>query len=92
MPTMTLTQAKSQLDHLVEERGIFHEPILITGHRHNAVLLTEEEWKTIQETLYLLSIPGMRESLIEGMKTPIEECEGVFPAHQYSASSGVSDL
>ena len=45
------------------------------GKRHNAVLLSEEDWAAIQETLYLLSIPGMRESIKKGLATPIEECE-----------------
>jgi len=74
MSTITLAQAKSQLDHFVEESGRSHQPILITGNRHNAVLLAEADWNAIQETLYLLSIPGMRKSLVEGMRTPLEEC------------------
>ena len=75
MSIITLAQAKSQLDHFVEESGRSHEPILIAGNHHNAVLLSEEDWKAIQETLYLLSISGMRESLVEGMRTPPEECD-----------------
>jgi PHD/YefM family antitoxin component YafN of YafNO toxin-antitoxin module len=51
-----------------------HEPVLITGKRGNAVLIAEEDWRAINETLYLLNIPGMRESIIEGMKTPLDEC------------------
>jgi prevent-host-death family protein len=72
---MTLAQAQSQLEQLIEESGTSHEPILITGKRHNAVLLSEEDWKAIQDTLYLLSIPGMRESIVEGMHIPPEECD-----------------
>jgi PHD/YefM family antitoxin component YafN of YafNO toxin-antitoxin module len=52
-----------------------HEPILITGKRNNAILVSEEDWRAINETLYLLSIPGMRESLVEGKNTPVEECD-----------------
>ena len=49
-------------------------PVLITGRRSNAVLIGEEDWQAIQETLYLLSIPGMRESIRKGMSTPVEDC------------------
>src|SRR5271167_1848702 len=52
-----------------------HEPVLITGPRSNAVLVGEEDWNSIQETLYLLSVPGMRESIAEGIATPIDRCE-----------------
>ena len=50
-----------------------HEPVVITGKRGNAVLLAEEDWNAINETLYLLSVPGMRESLIEGMQENLDE-------------------
>jgi len=52
-----------------------HEPLLITGHRSNGVLVTEEDWRDIQETLHLLSVPNMGESIRDGMTTPISECE-----------------
>jgi len=52
-----------------------HQPIIITGKRNNAVLLSEDDWRAVEETLYLLSVPGMRESIIAGMKTPLEECD-----------------
>jgi PHD/YefM family antitoxin component YafN of YafNO toxin-antitoxin module len=48
--------------------------VFISGKRRNAVLLSEEDWRSIQETLYLLSIPGMRESIVEGLKTPLSKC------------------
>jgi len=48
-----------------------HEPIQINGRRSNAVLISEEDYRSMQETLYLLSIPGMRESIVEGIKTPV---------------------
>ena len=60
---------------LIDEAAESHEPIQITGKRSNAVLLSAEDWRSIQETLYLLSIPGMRESLIKGMKTPLSKCK-----------------
>jgi PHD/YefM family antitoxin component YafN of YafNO toxin-antitoxin module len=52
-----------------------HEPIQITGKRGNAILISEDNWRAIQETLYLQSISGMKDSIIEGMKTPVDECD-----------------
>ena len=52
-----------------------HRPVQIIGRRHSAVLISEEDWRGIQETLYLTSIPGMRESIRDGMLTPVEECD-----------------
>lgn len=72
MKTITATKARSNFYRLIDETA--NEPIHISGKRNNAVLLSEEDWKSIEETLYLLSIPNMRESIIEGMKTPIEQC------------------
>ena len=74
MPTLTASEARAKLYRLIDEAASSHEPVLITGKRRNAVLISEEDWKAVQETLYLLSIPGMRESIREGMNTPIEEC------------------
>ena len=74
MTTLTVTQARSKLYKLVDELASSHKPIQITGKRHNAILLSEEDWRSIEETLYLLSIPGMRESIRKGLKTPIKEC------------------
>ena len=74
MPTLTATEARSKLYKLIDETASAHEPILITGKRGNAVLVSEEDWRAIQETLYLLNIPGMRESIREGLATSIEEC------------------
>ncbi len=74
MTTIKVGQARTKLGRLVDEAAASHEPILITGKRVNAVLLSEEDWRAIQETLYLLSVPGMRESLREGLQTPVEEC------------------
>ena len=75
MTTVAATHAKSRLPELIERVGQAHTPITITGKRSNAVLISEDDWNAIQETLYLVSIPGMRESLIEGMRTPLDECE-----------------
>jgi prevent-host-death family protein len=74
MTTLTASEARSKLYRLIDEAASTHTPILITGKRSNAVLISEEDWRAIQETLHLLSIPGMRESIREGLNTPIEEC------------------
>lgn len=74
MKTITVTKAREKLYKLLDEASISHEPIQITGKRANAVLISEDDWRAIQETLYLLSIPGMRESIREGLETPLEKC------------------
>ena len=74
MPTLTTTEARSKLYRLIDEAKTSHEPIVITGERGSAVLVSEDDWRSIQETLYLLNIPGMRESIRKGLATPIEEC------------------
>lgn len=74
MSTVTTSEARANLSRLIDEAASSHRPICITGKRHSAVLLSEEDWTSIQETLHLLSIPGMRESIKEGLTTPIEEC------------------
>ena len=75
MATLTVTEARAKLYKLIDEATDSHKPITITGKRSNAVLLSEEDWNSIQETLYLLSIPGMRESIREGIKTPLTKCK-----------------
>lgn len=70
----TVTDARSSLYRLVDQVADSHEPVHITGKRSSAVLVSEEDWRAIQETLYLCSIPGMRESILEGAKTPVDEC------------------
>ena len=75
MTTFNATEARSRLYSLIDEASQTHKPILITGKRGNAVLLAEEDWNAINETLYLASIPGMRESILEGMNTDTEECD-----------------
>ena len=73
MTTLTATDARANLYKLLDQVAQSHEPILITGKRANAVLISEDDWRAIEETLYLISVPGMRESIIEGMETPVEE-------------------
>ncbi|MES9910354.1 MAG: type II toxin-antitoxin system Phd/YefM family antitoxin [Candidatus Thiodiazotropha sp.] len=74
MTVLNATEARSKLYNLIDEASESRQPIVITGKRSNAVLISEEDWNAISETLNLLSIPGMRESIKEGMETPIEEC------------------
>ena len=70
MPVMTATEARAALYSLLDDVAASHEPVLITGKRNNAVLIAEEDWRAISETLFLLGIPGMRESIVEGMQNP----------------------
>lgn len=78
MTTLTASEARKNLYHLLDEAASQHEPIQITGKRHNALLISEEDWHAIQETLYLLSIPGMRRSIQQGLKMPIEKCSKIL--------------
>jgi prevent-host-death family protein len=71
MTSLPVTQARAQLYQLLDEAADSHEPIQITGKRSNAILISEADWRSIQETLYLLSIPGMRESIREGLAEPL---------------------
>ena len=73
MTTLTASEARTNLYRLIDEAASAHEPLLITGKRNNAVLMSESDWTAIQETLHLLSVPGIRESIIEGMNTPTKE-------------------
>ena len=75
MTIINITKARTKLYSLVDEAIQLHRPIVIAGKRGNAVLLAEEDWNSINETLYLLSIPRMRESIVDGMKTDLEECD-----------------
>ena len=75
MVTISASEARAKLYRLMDETAESHEPIVITGKRTNAVLVSEEDWSAIQETLFLLSVPGMRESVRAGMSTPVEECD-----------------
>lgn len=73
MTGITVTEARSNLYRLIDETAESHQPIIIMGKRNKAVLISEEDWSAIQETLYLLSVPGMRDSIREGMNTSEEE-------------------
>lgn len=73
--TMNASEARQKLYRLLDDTAAAHEPVRISGPRSNAVLIGEEDWNAIQETLYLLSIPGMRESIRRGLKTAVKECK-----------------
>jgi len=74
MTILNATEARSRLYSLIDEAAETHQPIVITGKRGNAVLVSEDDWNAIAETLHLLSVPGMRESIINGMNQDLSEC------------------
>ncbi|MGB2753714.1 MAG: type II toxin-antitoxin system Phd/YefM family antitoxin [Phycisphaerae bacterium] len=74
MANLTAREACRRLGALIEELAASHEPVHIIGKRANAVLVSEEDWRSIQETLHLLSIPGMRKSVCNGFRTPVRRC------------------
>jgi antitoxin YefM len=74
MQTLTVSEARTNLYRLIDETADSHQPIAISGKRNNAVLVSAEDWDAIQETLHLLSVPGMREAIKEGMAEPIVAC------------------
>jgi antitoxin YefM len=75
MTTVSATEARKQLYTLIDHVAESHEPVQITGKRGSAVLVGEDDWRAVQETLHLVSVPGMRESILEGMATPVEDLE-----------------
>jgi len=74
MTTLTATEARRSLYSLLDDVAESHKTIQITGKRHSAVLVSGEDWSAIQETLFLMAIPGMRTSIQEGLKTPLSKC------------------
>ncbi|MEQ8798933.1 MAG: type II toxin-antitoxin system Phd/YefM family antitoxin [Salinisphaeraceae bacterium] len=75
MGSLTASDARANLYRLIDETADSHEPVRITGKRNNAVLVSEADWNAVQETLYLLSVPGMRESIREGLAAPVSDCD-----------------
>ena len=73
MAVLTASDARANLYRLIDQANESHEPVIISGKRNNAVLISENDWKSIQETLFLSSIPGMKESIINGMKEPLSK-------------------
>jgi antitoxin YefM len=76
--TLNLAEEPYHLGQLLEETAHSHHPILIRCHNQNGVLISEQDWRSIEETLYLLSIPQMRESILAGLNTPVVECDSVI--------------
>ena len=74
MTTITATNARAQLYNLLDAVAASHAPVQITGRRAAGVLLSAEDWQAIQETLHLCSLPGMRASIVKGLKTPVQQC------------------
>ena len=74
MNTISVSKARKNLYRLIDETATAHDAVQITGRRNNAVLISGEDWSAIQETICLLSIPKMRESIIKGLKTPVKKC------------------
>lgn len=74
MKVLNVTQARKEIYHLLKQVSLDHQPIQITGKESTAVLVAEEDWRAINETLYLCSIKGMKESIIKGMNTDLKEC------------------
>ena len=74
MISIHTSEAQLRLADLIEEAELSHKPLILNGKKSNAVLISEEDWESVQETIYLLSIPNMRESIREGLSTPIAEC------------------
>ena len=72
MTTLSVTEARANLYKLIDDTSLNHEPVIITGKRSNAVLLAEDDWNAINETLHLLSVPGMRETILAGMQESID--------------------
>jgi prevent-host-death family protein len=73
--TISATEARKCLYKLVDDVSGSHEPVQITGKRGNAVLVGADDWRAVQETLYLVSIPGVREAIVEGMSAPVDACK-----------------
>lgn len=73
MTSISATEARKQLYKLVDDVQDSHEPVQITGKRGSAVLVSEDDWRAVQETLFLVSIHGMRESIVECMAMPVDE-------------------
>jgi antitoxin YefM len=74
MTTLTASEARANLYRLMDQAAESHQPITISGKRNDAVLISAEDWRAIQETLHLLAVPGMRESIKEGMAEPVGDC------------------
>jgi PHD/YefM family antitoxin component YafN of YafNO toxin-antitoxin module len=72
--TLTAAEASKRLDEVLDSLAESHEAVQIAGQRHCGVLVSEDDWRAIQETLFLASVPGMKESIVEGLRTPLDQC------------------
>jgi prevent-host-death family protein len=78
MNALSASEARANLYRLMDETASSHMPVLISGKRNNAVLIAADDWTAIQETLHLLSVPGMRESIKAGMAEPLDKSAKVL--------------
>lgn len=85
MPIINATTARKNFFKIMNEVNITHEPIFVTGKNKNVVVISEEDYRSMAETLYLCSIPNMREKIIEGLNTPLEECVDDIKTNQSPA-------
>ena len=74
MTTLTASEASRRLDEVLDNLAESHDVVQIAGQHHSGVLVSEDDWRAIQETLYLTGIPGMKQSIVEGLRMPIEQC------------------
>jgi prevent-host-death family protein len=74
MSIINATNARNNFFKVIEEAITTHEPVYVTGKSGNVVIVSEEDWRSIQETIYLSSIPGMKEKITKGLNTPLDEC------------------
>ena len=72
--TLSASEARATLYRLIDQAAESHQPVTIVGKRHDAVLVSAEDWQAVQETLHLLAVPGMRESIKEGLAEPVDDC------------------
>lgn len=75
MDAISVAEAQARLTGLLDAVLVTHEPVCITGERGSAVLVAEDDWRALQETVHLLSVPGVRESVVEGLSTPLDSCK-----------------
>ena len=78
MTTLTASEARAGLYRQIDQAAETHKPVMISGKRANAVLISEEDWSAIQETLYLMAIPGMRESIKDAMAESLSKSKKVL--------------
>jgi prevent-host-death family protein len=77
MKSVPITKARQDIFNIIEQTIVNSEPIQITSKKGDVVMVSLEDWSAIQETLYLLGIPGMRESILNGAKEPTSECKSL---------------